>query len=413
MSNKATICDLALYGGSPAFCGENRKSVGASKALFDINSFCGDVAHIVVTGVLTNGGPKVTEFEHLICKRLQVRNAICVCNATVALQVALRALNVTGEIIVPSFTFVATAHAASWMGMEVRFCDINPETFTLCTKSLTKLITPKTGAIIPVHVYGKLCNTRDIERIAARYNIPVIYDAAHAFGCVYEDNTYVGTKGDCEVFSFHATKCMSSMEGGAITTNDDALAIKLRTMINFGFHGYDCVKGLGTNGKMCEVNALYGIYSLSTFDIILDMNRRNYISYQKQFLKFAEDDSDWADHVQLLPSHDGNNYHYVVMRWSTNDSRVDRDFVVAALTEENCMARRYFFPGIHAFEYYRESQPWAELMLNVTTKSTRELICLPTGPQMSDEDVTIVCDLLIFMWKNRWAIHDRLSKGKS
>lgn len=411
MSNKEAINDLAIFGGSSAFTVEDKKSVGASKPLFHVESFCQDVGKTVSTGILTNGGPKVKELEQKICEKLNVRHTICMANATIALQVALRALDVNGEVIVPSFTFVATAHAASWIGMEVRFCDIEPTSFTMCTKSLKKMITPKTGAIIPVHVYGNVCNTEEIELIAKRHDIPVIYDAAHAFGCMYNAEKYVGTSGSCEVFSFHATKCMSSMEGAAITTNDDVLADKLRSIINFGFHGYDCVKGLGTNAKMCEVNALYGINSLGVFDQTLEINSRNRAAYEASFTKIADADVEWADHVMIVPAHSGSNNHYIVVRWLPNDSRVDRDFVVNALTEENCMVRRYFYPGVHAFELYRNAQPWTELMLKETVDATKFLICLPTGPQMSENDIIIVCDLLFFLWRTKWTIHSRLSTG--
>ena len=198
---------------------------------------------------LTNDGPLVKEFEQRIADFVGVRHCITMCNATVALEIASRALGFSGEVIVPSFTFVATAHALQWQGITPVFTDIDPRTHNIDTSSIERLITERTTGIIGVHVWGRPCDTTGIADVASRHGLKVLYDAAHAFGCSH-DGRMIGGFGGCEVFSFHATKFINSFEGGAVVTNDDALAAKLRLMRNFGFKGLDNVEYPGVNGKM-------------------------------------------------------------------------------------------------------------------------------------------------------------------
>lgn len=412
MSKKelAKLSDLAFFGGKQKlFSDDNVKSVGAPKSNCDIDDFCLQVKEIITSGQWTNNGKYVQRLEKEIAAYFGVEHAVLVCNATIGLQVALKALDVVGEVIVPSFTFVATAHAAAWLGLDVRFCDINPETLMLDAGHLQRLITPKTAAIVPVHVYGRVADIEAIETAIGSRKISIVTDAAHAFGCRYADGSFVGTKGTCEVFSLHATKCFSTMEGGLITTNDPALATKLRKIINFGFSGYDQVSMIGTNAKMCEVAAAFGLQQLKSFLSLLDHNRTNFALYQRLFREQARKDNEWCKFVSFLDATTAKcNCHYVVLRWKKNGTRVDRDFVVAALNSENCQLRRYFFPGVHAFAPYKDYQPWLEQTMPHTNEIAQEVICLPSGTQMSEHDIIALVQTIVFLWTKRDEIHGRL-----
>jgi dTDP-4-amino-4,6-dideoxygalactose transaminase len=210
---------------------------------------------------LSNDGPLLKEFEEKVAAFLGVKNVVAMCNATAAIEIACRALDLKGEVIVPSYTFVATAHALQWQEITPVFCDMNPATHNIDPAKIERLITPRTTGIIGVHVWGRGCETEAIEEIAARRNLKVMYDASHGFGCT-KGGRMLGTFGECEVFSFHATKFLNCFEGGAVVTNNDDLAEKMRLMRNFGFVDFDKVVYLGVNGKMSEIHAAMGLTNL-------------------------------------------------------------------------------------------------------------------------------------------------------
>ncbi len=209
----------------------------------------------------TNDGPLVQEFEAALVRQLQVKHVVAMCNGTTALEIAIRALELKGEVIVPSFTFVATAHALQWQEITPVFADIEPATHLIDPAQVERLITPRTTGIIGVHTWGRPCDVAALAEIADRRGLTLLFDAAHAMGCTHR-GVPIGRFGAAEVFSFHATKCVHSFEGGAVATNDDDLAEKLRLMRNFGFAGYDRVVYLGINGKLSEIHAAMGLTSL-------------------------------------------------------------------------------------------------------------------------------------------------------
>src|SRR5258708_490010 len=228
---KTGIDDLALFGGPPAFTEilhVGRPNIGNRQ------KFEARVDDILDRRWLTNGGRYVQEFEQCITELTGVRHCIAMCNATVALEIAIRALGMTGEVIVPSFTFIATAHALQWQGVRPVFCDIDPQNHTIDPARVEQLITPQTTGIIAVHLWGGVCNIEALSEIATRRGLKLLFDSAHAFGCSYKGGM-IGAFGDAEVFSFHATKFLNSLEGGAVMTNNDELARKIRLMKNFGF----------------------------------------------------------------------------------------------------------------------------------------------------------------------------------
>lgn len=336
---------------------------------------------------LTNAGPFVGEIEKRICELVGVRHCIAMCNATIALEIAIRALDLRGEVILPAYTFVATAHALQWQEITPVFADIDPETHTLDPQRIERHITPRTTGIIGVHVWGRACAPEALGEIAARRGLRLMFDAAHAFGCSH-NGRMIGGFGACEVFSFHATKFINSFEGGAVVTNDDALAEKLRLMRNFGFAGYDQVIYLGTNGKMTEICAAMGLTSLEAMEEVIAVNRRNYYSYRKGLEGLP------GISVTSYAATERNNYQYIVVEVDPALSLLNRDELVAVLASENVLARKYFWPGCHRMEPYRSLQPHANLLLPETERIAPRVMVLPTGQSVSNEAVDVVCRLL-------------------
>jgi len=333
---------------------------------------------------LSNDGPFLKEFEGRICDLLQVKFAIAMCNATVALEIASRAIGLQGEVILPSYTFVATAHALQWQGITPVFCDVDPQTHNIDPACIERLITPKTTGIVGVHVWGRPCDTTAIEQIAGQRGLKVMYDSSHAF-CCSSGGKMIGGFGECEVFSFHATKFVNCFEGGVVTTNDSELAEKMRLMRNFGFEAFDRVVYLGVNGKMSEISAAMGLTNLESMQQFVDINRRNYLQYRKG-LKGLHG-------ISLIHYDDAerNNFQYVVIEVDPSLCCRTRDEIVAHLHSRNIIARKYFWPGCHKMQPYRSLQPNADLLLPETIRVAERVIVLPTGQAVDLETVDRVC----------------------
>lgn len=336
---------------------------------------------------LSNDGPLVKEFEREICQLTGVKHAVAMCNATAALEIASRALDLTGEVILPSYTFIATAHALQWQGITPVFADMDPATHNLDPEKIEALITPRTTGIVGVHVWGRACDTGAIGDIAAKNRLKVMYDASHGFGCSV-GSRMLGAFGECEVFSFHATKFINCFEGGAVTTNNDELAEKLRLMRNFGFKGFDNVVYLGVNGKMSEICAAMGLTNLEAMDEIVALNRRNYLAYCEELQSVAG-----VSVIRYDPA-ERNNYQYVVIEVDPDVCPRTRDEIVGALHAENVIARKYFWPGCHRMEPYRTTQPDAWKRLPETERVAARVIVLPTGQSVDEETVRRVCRII-------------------
>src|SRR5580704_10099419 len=275
---KHLVENLAIFGKPPAFASKlhvGRPNIGDRGRLLE------RINEMLDRNWLTNDGPFVQQFEGKIAEFVGVRHCIAMCNGTVALEIAIRALGLAGEVIVPSFTFVATAHALQWQEITPVFCDIDPATHRLDLARVEEMITPRTTGIIGVHTWGRPCDIEALEGVARRQKLQLLFDAAHAFGCSHKGQM-VGGFGRCEILSFHATKFFNTFEGGAVLTNDDALAEKMRLMRNFGFSGYDNVIYIGTNGKMTEVCAAMGLTSLESLEQFVETNRRNHHAYRRE-----------------------------------------------------------------------------------------------------------------------------------
>lgn len=376
--------ELAILGGRPAFpepLHVGRPNVGDRGRLIE------RINDMLDRRWLANNGPFVQELERRIESFLGVRNCIAMCNGTIALEIAIRALGMTGEVIVPSFTFVATAHALQWQEITPVFCDIDPRTHTIDAAQVERMITPRTTGIIGVHVWGQPCHSDEIAAIAARRNLSVLYDASHAFGCT-RGGRKVGNFGHAEVFSFHATKFFNTFEGGAVVTNDDDLAKRIRLMTNFGFAGYDNVIYLGTNGKMSEVAAAMGLTGMESLREFVAINRRNYDEYRGQLCGMP------GLRFYTYDEREECNYQYVVVELDEDEVGISRDLLVEILHAENVIARKYFYPGCHRMEPYRSFFPHSGLLLPETEQLAKRIVVLPTGSSIGPHEIGIVCGII-------------------
>ena len=398
---KQELTDLAIFGGKPTFnevlhvgrpnIGDRHRFLERVKALFD-------------RGWLTNNGPFVQEFERALTDLLGVKHCIAMCNGTVALEIATRALGLSGEVIVPAFTFIATAHALQWQQITPIFCDVEPQTHNIDPHQVERMITPRTTGIVGVHVWGQPCDTEALAEIAERYNLKLLYDAAHAFGCSRKGQM-IGNFGHAEVFSFHATKFFNTFEGGAVATNDDELANKVRLMRNFGFAGLDNVIFIGTNGKMSEVSAAMGLTGLESLDHFIEVNFANHQLYRRELSGLPG--------VRLLTfdKAEQHNYQYVVLEIDEDITGLGRDQLMTILHEENVRARRYFYPACHRMEPYRSLLPHARLLLPETERLVQRVLCLPTGTSVGEHEISGICQLLEYAISNAAKIRERMKRG--
>ena len=395
--NKSKIEDLAIYGGSPAF--KEKLHVGRPN-IGDRKKLMARIDDLLDRRWLTNNGPFVSEFEDKIAQLTQTKHCIAMCNATVAMEIAIRALELKGEVIIPSFTFIATAHALQWQEITPVFCDIDPLTHTIDPQRVEELITPRTTGIIGVHVWGRACEVDALLEIAKRRNLRLLYDAAHAFACSHQGKM-IGNFGDAEVFSFHATKFFNSFEGGAVLTNNDELAKKIRLMKNFGFVDYDYVTYIGTNGKMSEVSAAMGLTGLESLNEFISVNHQNYIQYRN--------DLHGIPGIKMITYDEKEkcNFQYIVLEIDELTTGVTRDEIIQILRAENVLARRYFYPGCHKMEPYRSHFPHAHLLLPQTEKLTTRVLSLPTGTAVSSQDIINICQIIRFIVDHSYEIKQR------
>ena len=383
MKQLLTSRDLAINGAPPAFeqpLHVGRPNMGSREAFME---YVGDIFD---RRWLSNNGPVVQELEQRIAALHDVKHCVAMCNGTVALEIAIRALGLEGEVIVPSYTFIATAHALHWQAITPVFADIDPVTHNLDPEAVRRMITPRTTGVIGVHLWGRGAPVDALQAIADEHDLKLMFDAAHAFGCSY-NGRMIGSFGACEVLSFHATKFFNTFEGGAVLTNDDDLAEAMRLMRNFGFVGLDKVIHPGTNGKMIEVVAAMGLVNLDAINEVITVNGSNHEIYSRALAGLPG--------VSLLSFDEAecNNYQYVVMEVGDN-CPVNRDRIIEVLHAENIRARKYFWPGCHNMQPYRELYPHAGLLLPNTERIAGRVIVLPTGTAMNDEMINEVAAVI-------------------
>lgn len=368
---------LAALGGQPRFA--ELLHVGRPN-LPDHDAVLARIRAALERGWLTNDGPLVRELEEQLAAYLGVQHCVTMANGTAALEVVARALGLHGEVIVPAFTFIATPHAFSWLGLDVVFCDVDARTHTIDSADAERRITERTTAIAAVHLWGSACDVAALEAMAVRHGLPVIYDAAHALGAT-AGATRVGNFGVAEVFSFHATKFFNTFEGGAVTTNDGALAAELRLLRNFGFAGYDHVVAAGTNAKLSEVHAAMGLALLDHVDELLAANRQAWSRYASALQGRP------GLCLQQPRAGSSSNYQYVVCE-VTDAAPLTRDQLLNVLWQENVRARRYFFPGCHRVAPYAARAQ----VLPVTERLAERVLVLPAGATITAAQIDAVVD---------------------
>ncbi|MEP7282108.1 MAG: DegT/DnrJ/EryC1/StrS family aminotransferase [Rubrivivax sp.] len=339
--------------------------------------------------ILTNGGPFHQRLERALAEYLDVPHVALMANGTLGLVTALQALRITGEVITTPYSFVATAHALLWNGIKPVFVDIDPVTLNLDPAQIEAAITPQTTAIMPVHCYGRPCDVEEIQRIADRYGLRVIYDAAHAFGVRGPGGEGLLGHGDLSVLSFHATKVFNTFEGGAIVCHDARTKQRIDHLKNFGFVDEVTVVAPGINGKMNEVQAAMGLLQLRDIDAALAERARVAATYRSLLHGVAG--------IRLPSDGDGDGVR-------TNDSYfpifvgpdhpVSRDQLYQKLRDAGIWARRYFYPLISEFPMYRGMPSAHRDHLPIATATARSVLCLPIYPTLTREDIDRICDVI-------------------
>lgn len=375
---KQKFDDLALFGGPAEF---SQPLLLGQPTVGDRSRFLERLNRALDNHWLTNDGPLTREFEERVAGIAGVRHAVATCNATAALQLLYMATKLSGEVIMSSMTYVATAHAARLLGLTPVFADIDPETGCIDPRAAEAAVTSRTSAIVGVHLWGRPCAVEELEKVAERHGVRLLFDAAHAIGCSYRGRP-VGGFGAAEVFSFHATKVVNSFEGGAVVTDDDELAAHLRSLRSFGFGDEGHSERLGINGKMSEAAAAMGMTSLDAFDATVAHNRANLAHYESGL--------DGLDGVRVVTydASENPNCQYAVITVDEERAGLDRDLLMRVLQEENIVTRRYFSPACHQVEPYRTERPVA---LPRTERLAEQVLALPTGPTVSAADIRRVC----------------------
>lgn len=351
-----------------------------SPLLPDLEELHGLLEKIWDSKWITNNGSFHKKLEAALAEYLKVPYVSLFTNGTLPLITALQALHVTGEVITTPYSFVATTHALWWNGIKPVFVDIEWETGCMDPSKIEAAITPRTTAIMPVHVYGKPCDTKAIKEIADKYGLKVIYDAAHAFG-VEVDGESVLNAGDMSTLSFHATKVYNTVEGGAMVMHDEATKKRIDYLKNFGFAGETEVVAPGINSKMDEIRAAYGLLNLRQVDAAIEARHKVAIRY-REALKDVEGISFWND----LPGV-RHNYSYFPIFVDAARYGMTRDELYFKMKERGVLGRRYFYPLISTFSTYRGLESAAPSNLPVATKMADEVICLPMHHALSEADL--------------------------
>jgi dTDP-4-amino-4,6-dideoxygalactose transaminase len=335
---------------------------------------------------LTNMGPKHKQLQANLCDYLGVEKIDLLTNGHMALELSLQALNLSGEVITTPFTFASTTHAIVRNNLTPVFCDINPDDYTIDVTKIESLITDRTTAIMPVHVYGNICNVEEIERIANKYGLKVIYDAAHTFGVKYKGKG-VGSFGDVSCFSFHATKVFNTIEGGAVCFKNDEFGKAIYNLKNFGIHGPECVDAVGANAKMNEFCAAMGICNLRHVD--------EEIAKRKAVVERYKSHLDGVEGLKLNPvqSDVQPNYAYFPVVFDEKLFGASRNEVFDKLAENGIGARKYFYPLTNTFECFHGKYD-ANLTPNALHISKR-VLTLPLYADLALEDVDRICKIIL------------------
>ena len=337
---------------------------------------------------ITNNGSYHKKLEAALAEYLKVPYVSLFTNGTLPLITALQALRISGEVITTPYSFVATTHSLWWNGIKPVFVDIDPATGNIDPDRIESAITPKTTAIMPVHVYGKPCNTKRIQEIADNYGLKVIYDAAHAFG-VEVDGESILNAGDLSTLSFHATKVYNTIEGGAMVMKDEQTKKRIDYLKNFGFANETTVVGPGINSKMDEIRAAYGLLNLRQVDDAIEKRHQVAIRY-REALRDVEGITFWDDMPGVK-----HNYSYFPIFVDAKAFGMSRDELYFKMREQGVLGRRYFYPLISEFTTYRGLPSAAKENLPNAHRMADSVICLPMHHQLSEEDVERILSIIV------------------
>lgn len=359
---------------------ENKPIYVTQPALPDLQEFIPYLEQIWKNKILTNNGPFHQQLEKELAEFLGVPYISLFANGTLALLTALQVLRITGEVITTPYSFVATTHSLWWNNIKPVFVDVEPDFGNLDPEKIEAAITPKTTAIMPVHVYGNPCKVERIQEIADTYGLKVIYDAAHTFGVNYKGQS-ICNYGDLSILSFHATKVFNTMEGGAIVCHDAATKKRIDYLKNFGFAGETKVMAPGINSKMNEMQAALGLLQLKGYPqnaekrkVIAEMYRRELASIKG--ISFLDE-----------PDNTEANYAYFPIFVNEKEYGISRDELYEKLKQHNIFGRRYFYPLISEFSMYKSLDSAKPANLPVATKMAEEVICLPIYPDLDFSDI--------------------------
>ena len=366
---------------------ENKQITVTSPLLPDLMDFNQMLQDIWDSKWVTNNGKYHKQLEKELAEYLKVPYVSLFTNGTLPLLTALQALRVTGEVITTPYSFVATTHSIWWNGCKPVFVDIDPATGNMDPDKIEAAITPKTTAIMPVHVYGKPCDTKRIKAIADKYGLKVIYDAAHAFG-VEVDGESVLTAGDMSTLSFHATKVYNTLEGGALVMHDEETKKRIDYLKNFGFAGETEVVAPGINSKVDEVRAAYGILNLKQVDAAIEARHQVAIKYRDALRP--------VEGITFMDDMPGvrHNYSYFPIFVDAEKYGMTRDELYFKMKEQNVLGRRYFYPLISEFSTYRGLPSAVPDNLPNAHKMADTVLCLPMHHELTESDIARIIDII-------------------
>ncbi len=376
--------DFALLGGVPTFA----KLLPVGQLYFPSwDRYEAAMRGIIERRYYTNQGPLTQQLEERLQDYLGVKHAICVTNATIGLMMASEALELSGKVIMPSFTFIASAQSLSWTGIEPVFCDVDPATHQITIDKLDALIDEQVSGIMGINLWGDACNPVALEKFAHSRGLKLYFDSAHAFGCVV-GSTRIANFGSIEVFSFHATKVLSATEGGCLCTNDDMLAARLRNIRSSYGAGKPVPVVKTSNGRMSEAQAAIALMSLEDFPQNQQKNELLFRIYEGRL-----------EHIPgiRLVKPSGvtfSNYQYIICDVYEDVFGLSRDSLIAVLKAENVNARRYFYPGTHRSIGYCDNLPSYEGRLPVTDHLCASCMQLPVGAMVDSNAVEMICEII-------------------
>lgn len=351
-----------------------------------LDEYMDEIRSMWDTHWLTNMGPKHRQLQSELCEYMGVENIELFTNGHMAIELVLQALNLQGEVITTPFTFASTTHAIIRNGLEPVFCDIDPVTFTMDTEKLEGLVTDRTCAILPVHVYGNICHVEEIDRIAQKYELKVIYDACHAFGEAYNGDG-IGNYGDASCFSFHATKVFNTIEGGAAVYSEKRLGEKLYDLKNFGIHGPEEVDAVGANAKMNEYCAAMGLCNLRHVDAEIEKRKKVVERYRRHL--------EGVEGIQLNALQPGvrSNYAYFPVIFDEKVFGASRAEVFDALATQGIGARKYFYPLTNTFEAFHGK--YDVMKTPIALHISKRVLTLPLYADLALEDVDRICGIIL------------------